>query len=355
MTLLLSNAEIEGLIDMKDCLAALENMYRDFGRDKAKELERAEAILPHCSDKTYAFASLGGIYPAEGVVALRIKSDMISWGERRTKLPLAPGERWVGLIFLFSTSHTNLLAIMPDGVIQKMRVGATTALGAKYLARRDAQIYGLIGSGWQAGGQIEAMAQVRALKKIKVFSPTPAHRKQFAQQWSARLGIDVVAVESAQEAVKGSDIVGCATNSLLPVLRGDWLAQGMHITCIRTSEIDSSVIQRADLCIVHRLHKDFAIHPQREMIASKESLSQPLEKVLRGKDNIQWSGMHELKDLICGAVPGRTDDSQITCFVNNLGIGLQFSAVGSLIYKKAREKGVGNQLPDFWFSQEVKD
>jgi alanine dehydrogenase len=236
-----------------------------------------------------------------------------------------------------------------------MRVGATTALGVKYLSRREANIYGLIGTCWQAGGQIGAVSRVRSLKKIKVFSPNPDHRKGFAQEWGKKLEMDVVAVESAQEAVTGSDIVGCATNSLLPVVQGDWLSEGVHVTCIRPIELDDATIERADICFVHTLYNGFAISPQSEIewIDHKERLSEGIEKQLGGiKINRK---MLELKDVIGGLVEGRTHDSQVSCFINNAGIALQFAAVGALIYRKAKEEGVGSELPDFWFSQNVKD
>jgi len=359
MTLILTNEEIENLLDIQDYLTALENMYGDYAKGEAKELGRVGAVVPKGPDRTYAFKSVSGVYPSEDVVALRINSDMISWGERRVKLPLAPGQRWVGLIFLFSISQIKLLAIMQDGFIQRMRVGATTGLGVKYLARSDANTYGLIGTGWQAGAQIQAVSKVRPIKKIKIFSPNPANRENFAQEWRAKLGIDVVAVESARNAVEGSDIVGCATNSTKPVIEADWLSAGMHVTSIRPVELAKNVLERADICFLHNLFNDSTITPPQEIV-SKEALSEHINRALSGKSNgnndissYHWEKIPKLVDLIGGSVPGRTDNNQITCFINNAGIALQFAAVCALVYKKAQEKGIGNDLQDNWFSQNV--
>ncbi|MEL7565904.1 MAG: ornithine cyclodeaminase family protein [Dehalobacterium sp.] len=355
MALILTNEEIENLLDIQDYLSALEAMYFDYAQGEAKEPERVEVIVPQAPDKTYGFKSMTGVYPAKDVAALRINSDMISWQERRVKLPLAPGERWVGLIFLFSLSQLKLLAIMQDGFMQRMRVGTTTALGAKYLARSNASVYGIIGTGWQAGAQIQAMAKVRPLRKIKVFSPNVEHRREFAREWRDKLGIDVLAVDTVREAVIGSDIVGCATNSLEPVIKGEWLSAGMHVTCIRPVELDRSVLERADVCFIHNLFKGSQIRPSQEIV-KKELLSEHINESLKGKRNDdinKWGLMPQLADMIGGMVPGRRDDQQITCFVNNAGIALQFAAVGALAYKKACEKGIGNELPDHWFTQNV--
>jgi len=357
MTLLLTNEDMDGLLDIDDYMVTLENMYNDFGKGEAKELERIGAVYPYSTDDTYVFKAMSGVYPSSDVVALRIDSDMVSWKQgRHVKLPVAPGDRWVGLLFLFSLSEIKLLAVLQDGLIQRTRVGATTALGAKYLAREDASVYGILGTGWQAGGQIQAMAKVRELKKIKVYSPNSQNRKKFAEKWTSQLGIEIIPVDSAREAVLGSDIVGCATNSLEPLIEGDWLNEGMHVTCIRPVELAPSVLERADICFMNNLFKGSTARPSQEVVG--RSLSAAAQKGFSGgssKENydIDWKKFPKLKDLIAGLIPGRVDERQITCFVNNAGHSLQLAAMGTLAYQRAKEKGVGKELPDDWFSQNV--
>src|SRR6185436_7236801 len=113
--------------------------------------------------------------------------------------------------------------------ISTMRVGATSAVASKYLARQDAKVMALLGSGEQAKTQVTAHACVRNLKKVKVFSPTKANREKFAKEMSAETGIEVVAVDSAEEAVRGSDIDTAATNTVEPVIQGKWVGPGMHL------------------------------------------------------------------------------------------------------------------------------
>jgi len=353
MTLLLTNEDLEGLFSIQECMTALELMYRNFSKGLAAELDRIDAMLPLDRDNAYNFKTMIGIDPDEGVVALRVVSDMINWTDRRVKIPVAPGGRWVGLIFLFSTRHTRLLAIVQDGYLQSFRVGATTGLGAKYLAREDAKIYGLIGTGQQANAQLDAIVRVRPIERVKVFSPNKAHRVEFVRKWRKKLGIEVVAVSSSREAVEHADIVGCATNSVESVVNGEWIEEGMHVTCIRPTELAESVFKCVDKCFAHSL--DWAHRPKYEVIGSRNELGRFIEKDLKqGSDlDLNQSSMRELKDLVGGLAPGRVSDKEITCFYNNVGIGLQLEAVAALAYKKATEKGLGKELPDNWFSQNL--
>src|SRR5258705_5028572 len=118
--------------------------------------------------------SMSGASPHFGTAALRFSSDIVAWrdsggGMRREKLPMLPGNRWLGIVMLFSSENGELLAIMNDGVLQRMRVGGANGVATKYLARQDAEFVGLIGSGWQAGSQVMAGFETPRLTKIKIF------------------------------------------------------------------------------------------------------------------------------------------------------------------------------------------
>lgn len=134
----------------------------------------------------YAFKSMeAGLYDPP-IVAMRINSDIIRWTQQgnrtiKTKISAAPGDKYVGLVMLFSTITGEPLAMFPDGVVQRMRVASSSALAARYLAREDARTMALFGSGWQAGSHLPAMCAVRALKRVNVFSrawpPTFSHKR----------------------------------------------------------------------------------------------------------------------------------------------------------------------------------
>ena len=239
MTLILSNDEVEAALSMADCLAASEESYRALGRGEAATGVRGEILSPsNRPDALHSLLTMAGVVPAFGIGAVRINSDILTWPEtahglRRVKVPAAPGGRYVGLVLLFSTETGEPLAIYPDGIVQRMRVGAACGLAAKSLARADARTLCILGSGWQAGGQAMAMTEVRDIDTIRCYSPTAENREAFAGEWRDKLEIDVSAAASIGEAVAGADIVACATNSMEPVLMADLIEPGMHVSSVK--------------------------------------------------------------------------------------------------------------------------
>lgn len=353
--LVLSNEEIEKLITMEECIASLEEMYRDLAEGKALNSPRIDNLAP-CSYQGayYGFKHMGGTWPRRGIQALRINSDIITHpvregAARRVKVPLAGG-CWVGLVELFSTETGQLLAIFPDGVAQRMRVGATNGLAAKYLARADASRVGLIGSGWQAGAQLMAVLAVRPVTEVKVYSKNRGNREAFAREASERHGLPVRAVETAGECCRDVDIIMSSTSSMSPIIRPEWIREGMHVSCIKTQEVDSDILSRCRRVVVNTKHQ-----------------AKQMDNALPGTPNIvrehtegwwnrpgtRWEEFCDLPDLAAGRAPGRTSPSEITCFVNNIGLGLQFAAVGAVILDKAGKQGIGRHLPDHWFTESV--
>src|SRR5512141_691888 len=185
--LVLGNDDIERLLPMSDCIAALEPMYADYSQGRALLSPRVDNMAPTSHEGAYyAFKHMGGTWPARSVQALRINSDivkhpLIAGKPRREKQPLANG-RWVGLVLLFSTQTGALLAMFPDGVMQRLRVGSANGIAMKHLARRDCRTLALIGSGWQAGAQLMAALAVRPFKRVQVFSPRASSREAFVNE-----------------------------------------------------------------------------------------------------------------------------------------------------------------------------
>ncbi|HSF22259.1 MAG TPA: hypothetical protein VLA81_09465, partial [Burkholderiales bacterium] len=202
--LVLSNDDIARLLNMEDCMAALEPMYRDYVESRALLSPRVDNIIPNSHESGYyAFKHMGGGWPAQSIQALRINSDVITHPlvagkPRRVKQPLADGH-WVGLVLLFNTDTGKLLAMFPDGVMQRMRVGAASGLALKHLAREDASTLALIGTGWQAGSQLMAARAVRNFREVRVYSPQRESRKAFVSQYEG-----VRAVDSAEACVEGA-------------------------------------------------------------------------------------------------------------------------------------------------------
>src|SRR5215472_1328115 len=168
MALVLSNEDAEKVLSMGGAIAALEALYRDLGKGSAVNRPRSDLFTPTLAEidadipAAHQFKTLDGAIPRLNAASIRVTSDVVAFPEvngarRRIKLPAAAGKRFVGLVFLFSTSTGELIAIVQDGLLQRFSVGAINAIGAKYLARADAAIVGLIGAGGQAGPQLAAL------------------------------------------------------------------------------------------------------------------------------------------------------------------------------------------------------
>jgi ornithine cyclodeaminase/alanine dehydrogenase-like protein (mu-crystallin family) len=352
MTLLLSNEDVETALPMPDCLEAMEIAYRDLGLMKGGNGLRSEVLTPTSrEDALYSLLTMSGVIPRFGIGAVRINSDIVTWpvspsGPRRVKVPAAPDGRYVGLVLLFSTETGEPLAIFPDGVVQRMRVGAISGLAAKYLAREDASEVALLGTGWQAGGQALSIAAVRNIKRICCYSPGRERREAFANQMGAKLGIEIVPVATAREAVLGADIVLCATNSLQPVLPAEWLEPGMHVSSLSRLELEPSVVAAADVVFTHVREADGRIVRTAGADLARDAEQRKAALSL----TIGQSTRPELSDLLLGRAPGRGSVSDITLFFNYSGLGYQFAATGHVIYRRARELGLGRELDTALFT-----
>ena len=352
MTLILGNDDVERLLTMDECIGALEAGYHDLAKGIALTRPRSDCLAPTTrGDAVYGLKSMDGVVPSAGVGAVRINSDIITWPRhegtlRRVKVPAAPDARYVGLVLLFSTENGEPLAIFPDGVLQRMRVGATNGLGAKYLARRDAETVGLLGSGWQAGTQLLAVCAVRKVKRVRVFSPNPKNRAAFVAEMAPRVDAVLEAVESPEQAVAEADIVLCATNAIEPVLFARWVKPGMHLSAIKRPEIEAAAVKRADHVFIHTRIST----PQQEIAAGLDILP---ERYTDDVEERAFAGLPLLSDLIAGGQTGRRGAEEVTCFINNLGMGFQFAAAGAALYRRALAAGAGHALPTEWFTQDV--
>src|SRR5258707_10204529 len=177
MTLILSNDEVEKLLTMHECIEVREDAYVELSEGRGVNRVRSDCLVPSGhGDALYSLKSMDGVIPKLGIGAVRIDSDIVTWPKqgnnmRRVKVPAAPSGRYVGLVLLFSSQTGEPLAIMPDGVMQRIRVGAANGLGVKYLARKSANSVGILGSGLQAGARLIAFCAVRYIKTIHLFNP----------------------------------------------------------------------------------------------------------------------------------------------------------------------------------------
>jgi alanine dehydrogenase len=354
----LSNEDVEQVLGMADTIDALEQAYKEYADGKAANRPRTHTYFPVEDERhpgfRFRFKSQEGGSVSSGVWALRITSDMCgvetlaNGVQRRRLLPAAPGDKYVGLVTLYSLSTLEPLAIMHDSVVQKWRVGATSALGIRELAPQDARVAGMFGSGWQAEAHLATLLHVRPdLEEVRVYSPTPVNRERFAREQAQVTGRRIVAVDDPRSAVEGCQIVTCATATMEPCFDGDWLEPGTHVTAITSPdgtamrrELDDTTFDRAD-CIV---------------VTSKEQIHHDKQIDILGpveRGRITFDDLHDIGDLLSGEVGGRTNGRDITLFANNTGMGLQFAAVCARVLERAEERGLGHEIPTDWFLEET--
>jgi ornithine cyclodeaminase/alanine dehydrogenase-like protein (mu-crystallin family) len=355
MTLLLSNEDVLAVLDPRACIEALELAFADLAAGEAVNRPRSHTYAPLGGGHWYLFKSMDGGVPRLGVHAIRLSSDHTHEHEqggrrRRDKIPLAPGGRYVGLVLLFDIRTLEPLAIIQDGELQRMRVGCTSAVAAKHLARPDARVVGLIGSGWQAETQLVALAQVRPLEEVRAYSTDPARVAAFAQRVSERIAIPVRAVRSAREAIDGAEIVACATNSHDPVFDGAWLEPGQHVGSVQSHELDPATLERATVIVVRSRDAATFHHPPGQAPVEAAEVKH-LDARLAAK-------IVELGDVVRGR-GGRRAADDVTLFTGgglgaSSGLGIQFAAVAHAVYTAAKAKGLGREIPTDWLTETAK-
>lgn len=357
MALLINNEVAAGLLSMRECMESLEFVFKEKGKGEAADRNKSNIHIPSGDPGLwYRYCSMEGGSRALQLVAIRIKSDMVAWPEvngqiREAKYTCEPA-LYGGIVLLFSARNGELLAILNDGFIQHLRVAGTYGLGVKYTARSDARKLGMIGSGAMARLNAEAYCLVRPLDQIKVFSIRPDHRKQFAEEMSKKLQVEVVPVDSPKAAASGVDILAAMTDSIDPVLYPELLEEGMCLCTVANAEMSQAAYKRVDRMVLARTSTSdhHFTTPENERPLH---LGGSHKKFLEWESVIPRDRVHQLADVMLGRAPGRGDDQEIVFFQSE-GMGIQFAAVAGRIYEKAEKKGLGQVLPREWFLQKIR-
>jgi alanine dehydrogenase len=204
---------------------------------------------------------------------------------------------------------------------------------------------------------------VRPIRRAKVFSPTAANRQRYAAEMSAKLGIEVVPVASAREAVRGVDILATCTDSMSPTFEADWLEPGMHVTMLGPRELSQQTLDRCDVKIrqgvggirmpeTDRVKAEIGHSPLAYIAGTEQEMRRLPPRTTQGGFGGDYP---DYCDLVGGRTPGREGEDQITFYHNMGNQGLQFSAVGGVVYRKAKAAGLGRELPTAWFLQDIRD
>ena len=317
MALFLTEKDVSGLLTMDMALEAVEEGFRLQAEGKATNSPRSRIRLPGGPFNFMSAASQGlGVMGHKAYAATR-------------------GNPVRFYLHLCSSETGELLSVMEASDLGQVRTGAASGVATKYMAREDASTVGVIGAGYQARTQLEAVCRVREVRNARVFSRTPERRARFAADMSAKLGVEVAAVESAEECARNSDVVVTITSSSRPVLEGQWLSPGTHINAAGSNhwmrrELDGEAVGRCDIVVTDDVEQ------------AKLECGDLLYPIERG--TVRWEQVRNLSDVIAGRTPGRTGDDDITLFESQ-GLALEDIAVGARVYEMARERGIGQELP----------
>jgi alanine dehydrogenase len=353
MALLINNQIAEQALNMRGAIDAMESALRQYAEGYATFQPRTDLWSPAATvGDYYRWGSVLGALSDPPILAFRLKSDILVWKEYSGAVTeewfnVKPG-KYCGLIFLIDMRTGELISIMNDGYIQSFRVGATAGVSTKYLARESSKVLGLLGSGAMARTYATAICEQRRIETIKVFSPTPKNRDAYANDMGGKLNVNVVPVNSPEEAMENVDIGATCTDSRIFIFRAEWLKPNMHVVNVRPDEMDDATYNKADLVV--RTSNDAMLE---YVLGSEEDRKRrPMGSAYRRR--YTETNQTTLSEVIVGAKPGRTSDDQMT-FHHNLPVGIQFPAVGYLVYRYAKENGLGRELPLEWFQQDIRN
>ena len=310
--LFLTEADVTGLLDMELALDALDEVFR--ARSLGKVGNEPRHRLPVGKGSLNFMAA--------------------AWAEKG----IAGHKSYVSgdfRVMLFGTNGEGLLAVLGAGRMGQVRTGAASGIATKYMARENSSSVGIIGSGYQAETQLEAVCAVRNIKDVKVFSRTAANREKFASTMSERLGVNVVAVDSKEAAAEAMDVLVAVTSSVEPVITGDMIEPGMHINAAGNNswmkrELDTAAVVKADLIACDDIYQ------------TKIECGELMRAAETG--HFSWESLVRLDRIVAGLRTARYSDGDVTLFESQ-GVAFEDLAVCGRLYELALERGVGVELP----------
>jgi alanine dehydrogenase len=322
MTLLLTEADVRSLLTMPIALKIVEESLRQQGNGELILHPRRRVKLPDNALLHYMAAA----DTVRGYIGMKIYT--VARGAARFVVPL------------FRSTTGEMAALIEADALGQLRTGAASGVATKYLANANARAACIIGTGYQARTQLEAIAAVRRLERVRAFGRDPERRQKFCSEMSERIGIAVEPTNSGEEAVEGAEIVITATSATKVVLDGARLAPGMHINAMGANwpqkrELDSAAVDRANKIVVDSVEQ------------SKMEAGDLIQAF--GEDQSRWNAVQELSQIVAGKALGRTNADQITLFKSN-GIATWDLAAAVRVYEMAVAQNMGRPIP-IWSSE----
>jgi ornithine cyclodeaminase len=330
--LVISRAEVRKLLNLDALIDALGDAMADWSAGRASVPARIAATVP---EHEGLLAAMPGYAPS--VHALMSKLVTLYPRNAGSAIPSHQA-----VIVVFDPDTGSPVALVDGTEITAVRTGACSALSTRLLAREDASVLAILGTGVQARSHARAMPRVRAISEIRVAGRDRAKAASLANDLTAELGLTARAVASYEEALDGADIACATTSSLEPVVRREWLSPGMHVTSVGYNpngrEIDDATVADALVCVESRSAATVPAGAGSNDPRSND-LIEPIRNGIITVDHIHA----ELGELVLGSRPGRTSPEQITLY-KSVGIAVQDAAAVALVLTAARERNVGREI-----------
>jgi ornithine cyclodeaminase/alanine dehydrogenase-like protein (mu-crystallin family) len=241
------------------------------------------------------------------------------------------------VIAVFDADTGSPVALLDGTEITAVRTGACSALSARLLAREDATVLAVLGTGVQARSHARALVRVRPIRELRIAGRDPAKAHALAAELARELDLEARTVDSYRAALEGADIVCATTHALDPVVHRAWLSAGTHVTSVgynpRGRELDDATVAGSLVCVESR-RAILAPIP-----AGSNDLIEPIQAGLISEDHIHA----ELGELLSGTKPGRSSAEQITLY-KSVGVAVQDAAAATLVLAAARDRDVGREV-----------
>lgn len=315
MALFLTEKDVNSLLTVADAIGVMEGPIREQGQGLAVNKPRSIAKTSKAS-----VSILPAAIPSLG--AMGFKTYTVS----------TEGARFWLMLF---DDRGALLSIMESENVGRIRTAGATGIATKYMSRPDSKVAAILGTGFQAPAQLEAVCAVRPVERVLAWSRTPANVLAFCERMTKQLGIPVEPADSARHAVQAADIVTTITSAKEPILMGDWLREGTHLNLVgamkpTVREVDDRTLERAEWLAVD------------DLVQSQAEAGEFISAVAAGR--IDWKNVVELSDVVAAREPLRRSAHSISLFKSH-GIGLWDIAAAARVYQLAVERGVGVRLP----------
>lgn len=317
--LFLDEACVRQLVTMEDALAAVEEVFGEQGRGQVVNVPRVRAPV-----KGGTLRITAAVLSYRGYYGVKVSSTAVFHSN-------------AGRMFCLYREETGeLCAVVQVFAMGALRTGAASGIATRHLANADAAVLGVLGSGRQARTQVDAICAVRPIREIRVWSPTPAHCAAFCDDVKNNNKINILQCESAEQTVRGADVLVSATTASVPVVQGGWLHPGMHINAIGANyehrrELDTAAVVAANF---------IATDDVEQVRYESTDLAAPVAEGV-----LSWDDVHGLGDVVAGKLQGRRGRDDITLF-KSLGVAIEDVALAARAYEKALQLGVGLALPD---------